>query len=88
MWTFNEMCREIMHAMWKPVRYKYVYVACTLFVLTISVPHSVAMYWAYGDKLNHQSNALALLPVSYARATALGFMIIHQVCLLIHKNLI
>lgn len=68
-----------MHAMWKPIRYKYVYVACTLYVLLITVPHSYALYWAYGDELLHENNALGLLPSSNARSTALVFMIIHQV---------
>jgi hypothetical protein len=73
------MCREIMHAMWKPVRYKYVYLACTIYVLFITVPHSVALYWSFGDALLVENNALGHLPVSNARSAALIFMIIHQV---------
>lgn len=73
------MCREIMHAMWKPVKYKYVYVACTIYVLFITIPHSYALYWAYGDELLHKNNALGVLPDTMARDTALIFMIIHQV---------
>jgi auxin influx carrier (AUX1 LAX family) len=69
---------EIMHAMWRPVKYKYVYVACTIYVLFITVPHSYTLYWAYGDKLLHENNALGLLPSSNARTTALIFMILHQ----------
>lgn len=68
-----------MHAMWKPVRYKYVYLACTIYVLFITIPHSYALYWSYGDELLHENNALGLLPDSMARDTALIFMIIHQV---------
>lgn len=77
-WT-GMWCREIMHAMWKPAKYKYVYVACSLYVLFITIPHSYALYWAYGDKLLTHNNALGLLPTSNARDTALIFMIIHQV---------
>lgn len=70
---------EIMHAMWKPVRYKYVYLACTIYVLFITVPHSYALYWSFGDELLLKNNALGILPNSYARDTALVFMIIHQI---------
>lgn len=69
---------EIMHAMWKPVRYKYVYLACTIYVLFITVPHSVALYWSFGDALLVENNALGHLADSNARSTALIFMIIHQ----------
>lgn len=69
---------EIMHAMWKPVKYKYVYVACSFYVLFITIPHSYALYWAYGDKLLTHNNALGLLPSSNGRDTALIFMILHQ----------
>jgi len=73
------LCSEIMHAMWKPARFKYVYVACSIYVLFITIPHSYALYWAYGDTLLTHSNALGILPKSNARDTALIFMIIHQV---------
>lgn len=81
------MFREIMHAMWKPVKYKYVYLACTIFVLFITVPHSYALYWAYGDELLHENNALGILPDSIARDVALIFMIIHQVIINFHAFL-
>ncbi|KAJ7526716.1 hypothetical protein O6H91_16G019600 [Diphasiastrum complanatum] len=69
---------EIMHAMWKPVKYKYVYVLNCLYVLTITMPHSVAVYWAYGDELLQHSNAFAVLPKSAFRNIGLVFMIVHQ----------
>ncbi len=71
--------REIMHAMWKPAKYKYVYLACCFYVLSITIPHSVAVYWAFGDELLHQNNAFGVLPSSNARSTGIIFMIIHQV---------
>ncbi|KAH8940573.1 hypothetical protein BDL97_15G096000 [Sphagnum fallax] len=69
---------EIMHAMWKPAKYKYVYLACCFYVLSITIPHSVAVYWAFGDELLHQNNAFGVLPSSNARSTGIIFMIIHQ----------
>lgn len=68
---------EIMHAMWKPHQYKYVYVLTCAYVLTITMPHSIAMYWAFGDELLTKSNAFAVLPKSAARDTGLIFMLIH-----------
>lgn len=69
---------EIMHAMWKPRNYKYVYVATVLFVLTITVPHCLAVYWAFGDELLTKSNAFAVFPPSTFRRIGLVFMIVHQ----------
>jgi auxin influx carrier (AUX1 LAX family) len=74
------VCREIMHAMWKPAKYKYVYIACCFYVFSITIPHSLAIYWAFGDELLHKNNAFAVLPSSNARSTAIIFMIMHQVC--------
>lgn len=69
---------EIMHAMWRPRKYKYVYVLTSLYVLSITVPHCVALYWAFGDILFTHSNALGVLPPSTARSIAIVFMITHQ----------
>jgi auxin influx carrier (AUX1 LAX family) len=69
---------EIMHAMWKPAKYKYVYIACCFYVFSITIPHSLAVYWAFGDELLHKNNAFAVLPSSNARSTAIIFMIMHQ----------
>ncbi|KAG0613864.1 hypothetical protein M758_6G134900 [Ceratodon purpureus] len=69
---------EIMHAMWRPARFKYVYVFCCLYVLSITVPHSVTVYWAFGDVLLHKNNAFAVFAPSHARSTAIVFMIMHQ----------
>ncbi len=72
-------CREIMHAMWRPVRYKYVYVFTCLYVWSITIPHCLAMYWAFGDVLLKRNNAFAVLPSSNVRSAAIVMMIIHQV---------
>ncbi|CAM6085736.1 unnamed protein product [Calypogeia fissa] len=69
---------EIMHAMWTPRKYKYVYVLNCLFVLSITMPHCIALYFNYGDILLTHSNAFAVLPPSSARGTAIVFMILHQ----------
>nr|POE86170.1 auxin transporter protein 1 [Quercus suber] len=70
--------REIMHAMWKPQKFKYIYLIATLYVFTLTLPSSAAMYWAYGDQLLTHSNAFALLPRNAWRDAAVILMLIHQ----------
>ncbi|KAB1217759.1 Auxin transporter-like protein 2 [Morella rubra] len=70
--------REIMHAMWKPQKFKYIYLLATLYVFTLTLPSAIAMYWAYGDQLLTHSNAFALLPRTGWRNAAVILMLIHQ----------
>ncbi|XP_050908102.1 auxin transporter-like protein 5 [Lathyrus oleraceus] len=49
---------EIMHAMWKPQKFKAIYLMATLYVLTLTLPSAAAVYWAFGDMLLNHSNAL------------------------------
>ncbi|KAK3014888.1 hypothetical protein RJ639_008460 [Escallonia herrerae] len=70
---------EIMHAMWKPQKFKYIYLIATLYVFTLTLPSASAMYWAFGDELLNHSNAFALLPKTRWRDTAVILMLIHQV---------
>lgn len=72
-------CREIMHAMWKPQKFKMIYLIATLYVLTLTLPSASAVYWAFGDQLLTHSNALSLLPKTGFRDTAVILMLIHQV---------
>ncbi|KAM7270012.1 hypothetical protein ACFE04_029226 [Oxalis oulophora] len=69
---------EIMHAMWKPRKFKYVYPAATLYVFTLTIPSSAAVYWAFGDQLLDHSNAFSLLPRTAWRDCAVVLMLIHQ----------
>ncbi|KAG7032783.1 Auxin transporter-like protein 3, partial [Cucurbita argyrosperma subsp. argyrosperma] len=69
---------EIMHAMWKPQKFKLIYLIATLYVLTLTLPSASAVYWAFGDALLTHSNALALLPRTAFRDTAVILMLIHQ----------
>ncbi|KAI5433168.1 Auxin transporter-like protein 5, variant 2, partial [Lathyrus oleraceus] len=48
---------EIMHAMWKPQKFKAIYLMATLYVLTLTLPSAAAVYWAFGDMLLNHSNA-------------------------------
>ena len=73
--------REIMHAMWKPQKFKAIYLLATLYVLTLTLPSASAVYWAFGDMLLNHSNAFALLPRSPSRDMAVILMLIHQACL-------
>lgn len=68
-----------MHAMWKPQKFKMIYLMATLYVLTLTLPSASAVYWAFGDALLTHSNALALLPRTRFRDTAVVLMLIHQV---------
>lgn len=77
MWV--DLYREIMHAMWKPQKFKVIYLMATLYVLTLTLPSASAVYWAFGDSLLTHSNALALLPKTRFRDTAVILMLIHQV---------
>jgi auxin influx carrier (AUX1 LAX family) len=79
-------CREIMHAMWKPHKFKLIYLVATLYVLTLTLPSASAVYWAFGDMLLDHSNAFALLPRSGFRDAAVIFMLIHQVCIYTYND--
>ncbi|WVZ08470.1 hypothetical protein V8G54_021816 [Vigna mungo] len=70
---------EIMHAMWKPQKFKYIYLLATLYVFTLTIPSAAAVYWAFGDELLNHSNAFSLLPKNGFRDTAVILMLIHQV---------
>ncbi|XP_027150375.1 auxin transporter-like protein 3 [Coffea eugenioides] len=70
---------EIMHAMWKPQKFKLIYLGATIYVLTLTLPSASAVYWAFGDMLLNHSNALSLLPRTGFRDTAVVLMLIHQV---------
>ncbi|XP_065006852.1 auxin transporter-like protein 2 isoform X1 [Musa acuminata AAA Group] len=69
---------EIMHAMWKPRKFKYIYFLATLYVFTLTLPSAAAVYWAFGDQLLTHSNAFSLLPKSGWRDAAVILMLIHQ----------
>lgn len=68
-----------MHAMYKPAKFKVVYLLATIYVFTLTLPSAVAVYWAFGDKLLKASNALSLLPRTKWRDAAVVLMLIHQV---------
>ncbi|TMW95346.1 hypothetical protein EJD97_009029 [Solanum chilense] len=69
---------EIMHAMWKPQKFKYIYLIATLYVFTLTLPSASAVYWAFGDQLLNHSNAFSLLPKNGWRDAAVILMLIHQ----------
>ncbi|KAL9264701.1 Auxin transporter-like protein [Drosera capensis] len=70
--------REIMHAMWKPQKFKYIYLIATLYVFTLTIPSATSVYWAFGDQLLNHANAFSLLPRSGFRDAAVILMLIHQ----------
>ncbi|XP_058756152.1 chaperone protein ClpB3, chloroplastic-like [Vicia villosa] len=45
---------EIMHAMWKPRKFKMIYLIATLFVMTLTLPSAAAVYWAFVLKVVKQ----------------------------------
>ncbi|KAK4433260.1 Auxin transporter-like protein 2 [Sesamum alatum] len=69
---------EIMHAMWKPQKFKYIYLLATTYVFTLTIPSAAAVYWAFGDQLLTHSNAFSLLPRTGFRDAAVILMLIHQ----------
>lgn len=68
-----------MHAMWKPQKFKAIYLLATVYVLTLTLPSASAVYWAFGDMLLNHANAFSLLPRSPFRDMAVILMLIHQV---------
>lgn len=68
-----------MDAMWKPRKFKLIYLIATLYVFTLTIPSATAVYWAFGDQLLTHSNAFSLLPTNGWRTTAVVLMLIHQV---------
>lgn len=74
-----------MHAMWKPQKFKLIYLIATLYVLTLTLPSASSVYWAFGDILLTHANAFALLPRTGFRDTAIVLMLIHQVTYLITR---
>ncbi|KAG9459444.1 hypothetical protein H6P81_003952 [Aristolochia fimbriata] len=81
------LCIELMEAMWKPQKYKYVYAYAVLYTYLLTIPDSVSVYWAYGDMLLHRSNAFAVLPPSKAKNVCIIAMILHQyVAFLLNVN--
>ncbi|OEL25586.1 Auxin transporter-like protein 2 [Dichanthelium oligosanthes] len=71
--------REVMHAMWRPQKFKPIYLMATLYVLTLTLPSAASVYWAFGDELLTHSNALSLLPRTPFRDAAVVLMLIHQI---------
>ncbi|KAK8512190.1 hypothetical protein V6N12_031917 [Hibiscus sabdariffa] len=67
-----------MHAMWKPKKFKYIYLLATLYVFTLTIPSASAVYWAFEDQLLNHSNAFSLLPKTGFRDAAVILMLIHQ----------
>lgn len=68
-----------MHAMWKPQKFKYIYLIATLYVFTLTLPSASTVYWAFGDELLNHANAFSLLPKTRWRDSAVILMLIHQV---------
>uniref|UniRef100_A0A251VGI8 Amino acid transporter, transmembrane domain-containing protein n=1 Tax=Helianthus annuus TaxID=4232 RepID=A0A251VGI8_HELAN len=50
-----------------------------LYVFTLTLLSSAAVYWEFGDELFNHSNAFSLLPKIRWRDAAVIFMLIHQV---------
>ncbi|KAE8722805.1 Auxin transporter-like protein 1 [Hibiscus syriacus] len=76
--THSGPTKEIMHATWKPQKFKYLYLFATLYVFTLTLPSIFAVYWALGDQLLNHSNAFSLLPKTSFRDAAVILMLIHQ----------
>ncbi|KAJ7519732.1 hypothetical protein O6H91_20G053800 [Diphasiastrum complanatum] len=69
---------EIMHAMWRPRKFKLVYLFTVLYIFSLTIPSASALYWAFGDRLLMHSNAFSVLPRTKFRDAAVVLMLIHQ----------
>lgn len=65
--------------MWRPRKFKYIYLMATLYVFTLTIPSAASVYWAFGDELLTHANAFSLFPSSPWRDAAVILMLIHQV---------
>lgn len=63
----------------EPGRFSRAYWYATLFIVGITLPSAVSVYWAFGDGLLAPGNPLALLPASALRTVAALLMCCHQV---------
>ncbi|KAF7087186.1 hypothetical protein CFC21_090392, partial [Triticum aestivum] len=69
---------EVMHAMWRPQKFKAVYLMAMAYVLTLTLPSAASVYWAFGDELFTHSNALSLLPRTPFRDAAVVLVLFHH----------
>lgn len=65
--------------MWRPRKFKYIYLMATVYVFTLTIPSAASVYWAFGDELLTHANAFSLFPNSPWRDSAVILMLIHQV---------
>ncbi|KAJ7520844.1 hypothetical protein O6H91_19G025300 [Diphasiastrum complanatum] len=70
--------REIMHAMWRPRKYKLMYPYAILYIFSLTIPSASTMYWAFGDNLLKITNAFASLKKTRFRDAAVCVMLMHQ----------
>ncbi|KAJ7520843.1 hypothetical protein O6H91_19G025300 [Diphasiastrum complanatum] len=69
---------EIMHAMWRPRKYKLMYPYAILYIFSLTIPSASTMYWAFGDNLLKITNAFASLKKTRFRDAAVCVMLMHQ----------
>ncbi|KAJ7520803.1 hypothetical protein O6H91_19G023700 [Diphasiastrum complanatum] len=69
---------EIMHAMWRPRKYKVMYLYAVLYIFSLTIPSASAVYWAFGDRLLTITNAFAFFPKTKFRDAAVCVMLMHQ----------
>ncbi|EFJ35797.1 hypothetical protein SELMODRAFT_165549 [Selaginella moellendorffii] len=69
---------EIVDAMKKPEKFKTVYFYCSAYILTLTLPSAIAVYWAFGDSMAHHAYSIVVLPDSMFRVTAIVLMLVHQ----------
>ncbi|EFJ35892.1 hypothetical protein SELMODRAFT_78094 [Selaginella moellendorffii] len=69
---------EIMHAMWKPRKFKLVYLYAILYIFTLTLPSAITVYWRFGDTMLHSANAFGVFPKNKFRDAAVILMLMHQ----------
>ena len=75
----HAMLVEVMFAMEEPAKFGRAFCYQWLYVmLCLTIPHSVAMWWAFGAESLRHHNALALMPRSGARTVAAILMVLHE----------
>ncbi|EFJ22743.1 hypothetical protein SELMODRAFT_104259 [Selaginella moellendorffii] len=70
---------EIIEAMDQPRKFKFVYVYAILYILTLTLPSAISVYWRFGDKMLEHPNALAVFSPSKFKTIAVILMLAHQI---------
>mmetsp|Transcript_35419 Transcript_35419/g.92973 ORF Transcript_35419/g.92973 Transcript_35419/m.92973 type:complete len:455 (+) Transcript_35419:102-1466(+) len=75
----HAMLIEVMFTMDEPAKFGRAFTFQWVYVMIVlTLPHSIAVWWAFGAETLAQHNAIALMPESAARTLAAMMMVLHE----------